>query len=71
MRELQLVEIDGDGEPVGRIVQADDGTVTTDDLTGPIFASVMHRTGFAAKEAFAYLLAVGWSNGPLALRIAR
>lgn len=70
MRELQLIEIDGDGEPVGRIVQADDGTVTTDDLTGPIFTSVMRRTGFAEREAFTYLLAAGWSNGPLALRTA-
>lgn len=71
MRELQLIEIDGDGEPVGRIIQADDGTVTTDDLTGPIFDSVKRRTELGDADAFAYLLAVGWSNGPLALRIAR
>lgn len=68
MTELQLIEIDGTGRPVGRIVETDDGAVSTDELTDPIFRSVMRRTGLDEARAFAYLVDAGWSNGPLALR---
>jgi hypothetical protein len=69
VRELLLVDTD-DGEVLGRMTLADDGTVTTDDGTAPILTQAMRRTELGERETFEYLLDAGWANGPLALRRA-